>query len=565
MSHEDFAYIIRKAEEARRAAERRQREENLRLANKIASVLNSARSRIGDFRRQADKIASRASAMGISRVRKLDSLKEAIQALEAESTRLTVPAAGQDQGALQNAMKRAESFRLRVAALSAKASEADSLLSSISSRIQDIRSVRSKVASQLRHGSDSGAEIDQMMAKYEVAPTEGYNELKDRFREYGANARELENASMDSDDPAHFEKLYLSCRNLSEKIATEDRSFKAVEDDIRSRYSSRLSGEISELIARIRASEDKLKQEKADAASIARIREEEQQKAREQERRQKIIDLARKEFDDLAGEPVVNSRISGNISALRERFENLLENGDSNLSDVYAITIQPRIRKIREEITAYRDLAGRFNELYARYAVLAEDCREELKDFALSESSIPFLQSEIQRLTETAARLDRQLTAAEAIRMSLEEMGYEFIGQETDLPASVAASTLFRDARGNGLNVVVRTNGRCSLEHGALSMEDEELTYDEARKVAAETEHFCSSHSLLAEIMARNGLTAQEVERMAPSPENAMMINASNFHVADNVAQEIVRHRQEARQAGQAAAGAERKLYADQD
>ena len=152
MSHEDFAYIIRKAEEARRAAERRQREENLRLANKIASVLNSARSRIGDFRRQADKIASRASAMGISRVRKLDSLKEAIQALEAESSRLTVPAAGQDQGALQNAMKRAESFRLRVAALSAKASEADSLLNSISSRIQDIRSVRSKVASQLRHG-----------------------------------------------------------------------------------------------------------------------------------------------------------------------------------------------------------------------------------------------------------------------------------------------------------------------------------------------------------------------------------------------------------------------------
>ena len=562
MSHEDFEYLRRKAEEERRRKEIARRKRISMLNGKVQAIYNSIDVLMKDYSRQIRSICSKAGNSGISSVSGTDEVSNVLSGfrsrLSAVSTSFT-----ENEEQLNRTIDSLVSFKNEVRLSSGRIVAIESRVIRACGIIDDIRQTQSRIDSQLRYSSQSCREIEEAMRNYEVDSVDSYNLLQQRLTGYRDKNTELRAVSTDSDDPSVLSKISSSFSELSSRIAADDKSFDVVMGDIKARYSQRLTTEISDLIEKIRANEEARKKDKADAENIARRKAEEEQRAVLQEKKLKVVELAKKEFDDLIAEPVISSKISDAIQDLLNKFNTLKDADTFELSDVYAISIQPKIKKIRREIEEYKKLAENFNGLYAEYVVLAQYCEEEPKDYALSESSISMIQAEITRLQQAAKKRDEQLFAAEAIRHALEEMGYELIGEETSVPDSVFSSRLYRDSRGNGINAVVRSDGSGSFEFGVLSVDDHELTYNEARKAAAETKSFCSKHKKLHELLESNGLKIGNQVRSAPTPENAIAINASTFNISEEVREDIIRSAEVF--TSSAAAAEEKKLYADNE
>ncbi|MBQ8707943.1 MAG: hypothetical protein IJ523_07645 [Succinivibrionaceae bacterium] len=560
MSHEDFAYIMRKAEEERR---RREIERQKRLANRLNRIRTTGASvsaMLEEYQRQVDAMCSKAKSSGISHVRDADALRKRISEFRSQISSFTVPTDKfEDERFLEQMGSKIEAFRSSVKSLTSGLAAAENRVRAAVSAIGAIGEIRNRVDSQIRTGRKNSAEIQNMMRKYEVDGTESYSALQGRFEGFEKELSRLSKLSCDTDSVDDLKSILEQYQKLSSRISQDDSSFDRVAGDIRNAYSDRLSSEISVLIEKIRANDEKRRQEKADAENIARLKEADEKRQKQDEKKQKIIDLARREFDELLSEPAISSKVTESIQALLARYNALKDESGYELSDCYAISIQPRIKKIRAEIKAYRELAEKFNELYAEYFVLAQVCQEEIKDYALDESSLALLQGEIVRLRAAAEQRDNQLMAAEALKLSLEEMGYEMIGEETDIPESIASSRLFRDEKGNGIAAVTRANGSCSIEYGALALEDRELTHDEARQVANDTKTFCDKHKKLHELLARNGVEARDISRMAPTAENAILINAKNYNISEKVEKEIAAR---SAKVAQTAAAEQRQLRA---
>ncbi len=543
MSHEDFEYLRRKAEEERRRREIQRRKRLAMLNGSINATMNSIRNLIGDYSSRIHGTCAKAKNNGISQVTGSRQILSQLGNFQKrlDGIRIQKP---EDEDYLRGVLDSLSGFMQEIRNCSVSVSNIESRIIKCSGIIANIRDVQKKIESQFRFSGQSCSEIEAAMKNYAVDSVASYNQLLSRFDVLKKNNADLGRKSIDTDNISELEQIESEFNSLSSKIAAEDSSFTVVMDDVKSKYSTRLANEISDLIEKIRANEEIRRKEKADAESIARKQEEDRRRSGLQEKKLKIIELARREFDELLAEPFISSKIYDSIQELLSRFNVLKDADNFELSDVYAISIQPRIKSIRKEIDSYKKIAEKFNEEYAEYMVLAQYCDEEPKDFALSESSIPLIQAEITRLHKAAARKDAQLYTAEAIRKSLEEMGYELIGEEQEIPDSILSSRLYRDSRGNGLNAIVRSDGTGSFEFGALSMQDRELTYDEKRRVAAETKSFCSKHRKLNEILEANGMLISRQVRMAPVPENAILINASSFNVNEAVQKDIIRNEQ---------------------
>jgi hypothetical protein len=543
MSHEDFEYLRRKAEEERRRREIQRRKRLAMLNGSINATMNSIRNLIGDYSSRIHGTCAKAKNNGISQVTGSQQILSQLGNFQKrlDGIRIQKP---EDEDYLRGVLDSLSGFMQEIRNCSVSVSNIESRIIKCSGIIANIRDVQKKIESQFRFSGQSCSEIEAAMKNYAVDSVASYNQLLSRFDVLKKNNADLGRKSIDTDNISELEQIESEFNSLSSKIAAEDSSFTVVMDDVKSKYSTRLTNEISDLIEKIRVNEEIRRKEKADAESIARKQEEDRRRSGLQEKKLKIIELARREFDELLAEPFISSKIYDSIQELLSRFNVLKDADNFELSDVYAISIQPRIKSIRKEIDSYKKLAEKFNEEYAEYMVLAQYCDEEPKDFALSESSIPLIQAEITRLHKAAARKDAQLYTAEAIRKSLEEMGYELIGEEQEIPDSILSSRLYRDSRGNGLNAIVRSDGTGSFEFGALSMQDRELTYDEKRRVAAETKSFCSKHRKLNEILEANGMPISRQVRMAPVPDNAILINASSFNVNEAVQKDIIRNEQ---------------------
>ncbi len=319
MSHEDFEYLRRKAEEERRRKEIARRKRISMLNGKVQAIYNSIDVLMKDYSRQIRSICSKAGKSGISRVSGTDEVSNVLSGfrsrLSAVSTSFT-----ENEEQLNRTIDSLVSFKNEVRLSSGKIVAIESRVIRACGIIDDIRQTQSRIDSQLRYSSQSCREIEEAMRNYEVDSVDSYNLLQQRLTGYRDKNTELRAVSTDSDDPSVLSKISSAFSELSSRIAADDKSFDVVMGDIKARYSQRLTTEISDLIEKIRANEEARKKDKADAENIARRKAEEEQRAVLQEKKLKVVELAKKEFDDLIAEPVISSKISDAIQDLLNKL-----------------------------------------------------------------------------------------------------------------------------------------------------------------------------------------------------------------------------------------------------
>ncbi len=564
MSHADIQFYLERERRMREEQKRERRRRLQQMLSNLHSNCSQCRDLIQKYLNRIDNIKNRAQNSGITQIEdlttsELNAILDNIQQLD----NLNGAPTDYSEKQLKSQLRKVGEVMEQIKRQSDHVNQVENRIVKCVSTINQIRKQQQRIAQQFSISQHSLNEIKNLQSNYGVGEIKSLDKLENRFNEYRQDLVQNNNLSLNSSQVKYLEDIANKYQKLSDKIASEDENFTAVTQEIKNSYSDRLSGEIAQLMEKIRADEQKRQQQQVTKEQVKEQHNEELERRKLEEKRLKILSSARQHLNELLQEPFISSKISEEIENLEKKFEQVMEKPEIDLSSFYSISMLPRIKELKQQIKDHQDLAERYNKLYSEYFVLATEMKEDPLQFELDEASLPLIKIQIQRLSELIAKQDEQRMFSTAIMASLEELGYEVIGQEQadTVPDDVYSSVLYQDSYGNALNVVTRTDGTCSTEYGLLSLEDRELTYDEKRKLATETKSYCNQHKKLMEKLKDLGIDITFNSRMAPTPENAVAINASNFNVDDKIIQQL--HRQQ--QATQSAARENRQMYMDND
>ncbi len=420
----------------------------------------------------------------------------------------------------------------------------ESQFSRFQNAMGQIAQIKMKIKTQFSISQDSFKNLDELLCQCVDVDKNSVDELKKRYGQFEETFEKLDKTSLNVEDCEQLYQLLAQLQNLSDEIAGADGLFTQLSERIQQSLNQQMSEEISNLISKVRSNETKRRKEGLDLKSLQQQREKVAQEKVDLEQHLKFAETTRLKISELLQYPTIDVKTREKLLKLQAQFEQMLESNREDIQSYYAITIQPRLKEITRQIKDYQKLADDFNQLYYKYFTLATEAKEEIQCFDLARESLPRIQVEIERLEKLLQHQDEMLHATDAITASLKEMGYEVIGEEKDLPDSIMSSVLLRDSKGNGVNFVSRLDGSFSVEYGALKLDDNALTYDEARSIAQDTKSFCQQHKQLKELLLANGVAIDFKSRSAPTAENAVMFNATNFNISKEVEQEIAKHLQ---------------------
>lgn len=206
--------------------------------------------------------------------------------------------------------------------------------------------------------------------------------------------------------------------------------------------------------------------------------------------------------------------ISGQADVLLERF--------------LAMARTQEDRSISDET-----LKHRFEDIYDEYRAAANLAEAEADTFEFSERNAEVIIAKMQEKIEqwNALALSRRCTLRvnEIIDETIEEMGYELIGERQSEDWKHPSAKLYQYDKDTAISVI-SANGQFTLEVVTQDTADRPATEEEAAMLEEHMEVFCADYDKLKERLAsKNLLETKSIFHLPPNKAYARVVNTSAY------------------------------------
>ena len=438
--------------------------------------------------------------------------------------------------------------------------------------LQENINLHSKKIDDIIHSTGVSVErIKENLKKYEISCdsrfddlqkelqncTDSYQKDSNEYRQNNGNCTE-ETVQKLTELDKRFTAVYQKIRNLPAVATT-------IADDLRQKYITRLDDEISALREEI-AEQERL-------AAVKKAEEEKRQLAEQQEKEarevaeklakaEQIKNDAEKKFQEILKNPYAPDKCKEEVVTLRGKLKAQIEGKfivECNLSDFYAISILPEIKKISARVKANEELVTRYNNALISYQYLCETTNTDMKEFPVTDSGISLMEVATAELHDLAVKQSEERYIRQSIDEVMEELGINFIGHGKE-DNGVSKSTLYRFNDSTAVGVTVNSTGEIAMEVGGMDTTDREPTAQEATKLEKDMSSFCQRYKKIREKLEEKGIRMVTNYELPPVSEYSLIHNLRDYDIDERTIEQIMMEQQneELQTARQ-----ERKMYID--
>ena len=178
-------------------------------------------------------------------------------------------------------------------------------------------------------------------------------------------------------------------------------------------------------------------------------------------------------------------------------------------------------------------LKTEFEEVYREYRAAAKLAEVEADVFEFSEKNadliIEKMQEKIEQWNELAFSRQCNCRVNEIIDETIEEMGYELIGERHNDNWKQPLAKLYQYDENTAISVI-STNGQFTLEVVTSDTTDRQITEKEAQMLEEHMKEFCVDYEELKKRLEnKNLLRSKRVFHMPPSKAYARVVNTSLY------------------------------------
>lgn len=229
---------------------------------------------------------------------------------------------------------------------------------------------------------------------------------------------------------------------------------------------------------------------------------------------------------------VENVVFSKRLRVKYESIHNMLESVSSisEYKSLYSLMTLPFVKECIE----YNDL---FNEFLLKYEVLCKELKINMLSFDKNVDPVEELKKEIDRLEEEILEKKKQEYITECLEETMEEMGYEFVGERSVVKKSGKRfqNKLYKFEDDTVVNVTIQDNGQISMELGGVDTVDRTATSEETVILVSDMEKFCAVNEEIQKNLKKKGIKGNNILHMPPTAENAQIINVEKYQLHGKV------------------------------
>lgn len=188
--------------------------------------------------------------------------------------------------------------------------------------------------------------------------------------------------------------------------------------------------------------------------------------------------------------------------------------------------------KILQEM-ASNPLKEEFHEVYCQYQAAAVLAGQEADTFEYADSNaslvIAKMKADIDNWNEMSLACRCSKRVEEIIEETIEEMGYELIGEKESAAEKTPTATLYQYNDKTSISVI-EANGQFTMEVVALDKVDRMITRQEAEQLESSMEDFCEDYERLKNLLAsKNVINTKNIFHMSPSKKYARVVNTTAY------------------------------------
>ena len=238
---------------------------------------------------------------------------------------------------------------------------------------------------------------------------------------------------------------------------------------------------------------------------------------------------------DNALKKVIGIELSDN---LKDRLE-ILRKRASEITNVdflenfYSVQVHTFV----SECILYMEHEKEYEELLYEYLLLSEEVGVCTKKYEFSMQAIDELKQDIAILETKILLAKEQEYIRVAIDESMQEMGYELVGNRNVVKKSGIRfrNGLYQFDKGTAVNVTFADNGQISMELGALDVKNRLPTDIEALELADDMRAFCDDYLELEEKLEQKGVISNRISILPPAVEYAQVFDISDYEILDSI------------------------------
>jgi len=178
-------------------------------------------------------------------------------------------------------------------------------------------------------------------------------------------------------------------------------------------------------------------------------------------------------------------------------------------------------------------LKEEFQEIYCEYRAAAVIAKEVAEEFEYSDTNaslvIAKMRKDIEAWKEKSLLRSCAKRVNELIDETIEEMGYELIGEKSNEKEDQPKAKLYQYDENTAISVI-SVNGQFTMEVVERDNVDRAMTAEEAEQLETQMEEFCEDYEKLKErLAAKQVIHSRNVFHMPPDKAYARIVNTSAY------------------------------------
>lgn len=201
----------------------------------------------------------------------------------------------------------------------------------------------------------------------------------------------------------------------------------------------------------------------------------------------------------------------------------------------YAVTALPLLKACRAWDRLWQEQGGEYEELCARYQLLAEELGGHADPVDFSETAAQTLRSRIEIMEREILNLREQAVISRCIDEVMAEMGYEILGSReiAKKHGRVFHNHVYRYGAGTAVSVTSADDGQITMELGGVDTENRLPTARETDRLVGEMQSFCDRYDELEARLRAKGVAATRLCVLPPQAEYAQILNVSGLNLTE--------------------------------
>lgn len=174
-----------------------------------------------------------------------------------------------------------------------------------------------------------------------------------------------------------------------------------------------------------------------------------------------------------------------------------------------------------------------FDEVYCEYCAVAELVGKEAECFVYAKENASSLIDTMKRAMDDWKKEDMEQQCAkrvnEIIDETIEEMGYELIGEKTSTNHAQASAKIYQYDGDTAISVI-EADGQFTMEVVAIDSIDRAVTQEEGAQLESSMGEFCKDYEQLKQRLAdKNVCNMKNVFHLLPDKKYARVVNTSSY------------------------------------